>query len=80
METCESTGDQVRGRYILNQVAKEYDVSAASGAVTSSLEFFQLPTPQDSSPALKQWRDCAVYILSQFPAAQRPNYSELMSQ
>eukprot|EP00435_Cladocopium_sp_Y103_P068674 s1190_g32.t1 len=79
VEACEGSGHQIRGRYILNLVAREYDVSAASGAITSSLELFQLPIPQDSAAALKQWRDKAVYILSQLQPHQRPN-EELMSQ
>ena len=79
VEACEAEGVQVRGRFIINLISREFDTSAASGAITSSLELFQLPTPQDSVAALKQWRDKVVYILSQLPANQRPN-EELMSQ
>ena len=79
VESCESEGIQVRGRFIINLISKEFDTSVASGAITSSLELFQLPIPQDSAAALKQWRDKAVYILSQLSAAQRPG-EELMSQ
>ena len=78
VESCESEGIQVRGRFIINLISKEFDTSVASGAITSSLELFQLPIPQDSAAALKQ-RDKAVYILSQLSAAQRPG-EELMSQ
>ena len=79
VEACEAEGVQVRGRFIINLISREFDTSAASGAITSSLELFQLPTPQDSVAAVKQWRDKVVYILSQLPANQRPN-EELMSQ
>jgi hypothetical protein len=79
VESCESEGIEVRGRFIINLISKEFDTSVASGAITSSLELFQLPIPQDSAAALKQWRDKAVYILSQLSAAQRPG-EELMSQ
>ena len=79
IEACEASGTQIRGRYLSNLVSREFDTSAAAGAITSSLELFQLPVPQDSPAALKHWRDKVVYILSQLPAAQRPN-EELMSQ
>ena len=79
VESCESEGIEVRGRFIINLISKEFDTSVASGAITTSLELFQLPIPQDSAAALKQWRDKAVYILSQLSAAQRPG-EELMSQ
>ena len=79
VELCESTSQQVRGRYIVNLVSREFDTSVAAGAITSSLELFQLPVPQDSAAALRHWRDRVVYILSQLPVGQRPN-EELMSQ
>ena len=79
IESCESLNEQVRGRYILNLVSKEYDTSVAAGAITSSLELFQLPIPQDSAAALRVWHDRAVYILSQLPTNQRPTES-LMQQ
>ena len=79
VEACKAAGAQIRGRYIINQIAREYDASAAAGAITSSLELFQLPAPQDGAAALKHWRDKVVYILSQLPTAQRPN-QDLMSQ
>ena len=79
IESCESVNEQVRGRYIINLVSCEYDTSAAAGAITSSLELFQLPIPQDSAAALRVWHDRAVYILSQLPTVQRPTES-LMQQ
>ena len=79
VESCEALGSQIRGRYIINLVSKEFDTSAAAGAITSSLELFQLPTPQDSPAALKHWHDKVVYILSQLPLNQRPS-EDLMSQ
>ena len=79
VESCELSGNQIRGRYIINLVSREFGTSAAASAITSSLELFQLPTPQDSPAALKHWYDKAVYILSQLPLNQRPT-EELMSQ
>ncbi len=72
VEMCETEGKQVRGRYILNLIAREFDTSSAAGAITSSVEPFQLPNPQDSVVALKFWRDKVVYILTQLPTRDRP--------
>ena len=77
VEMCETEGKQVRGRYILNLISKEFDTSSAAGAITSSVELFQLPHPQDSVAALKVWRDKVVYILTQLPTKDRPPESML---
>lgn len=79
IEACENHNQQIRGRFLLNLISKEFDTSVAAGAITSSLELFQLPIPQDSAPALKTWHDRVVYILSQLPIGQRPT-EDLMSQ
>ena len=65
IEMCELEGKSVRGRYILNLIASEYDCSHASTSITTSLELFTLPAPQESVAGLKLWRDKVAYILSQ---------------
>ena len=73
------SGESVRGRMLINMVSSEFDTSHASTSITSSLELFQLPAPQDSATGLKNWADKVTYVLSQLPIADRPQDS-LMSQ
>lgn len=73
------SGESVRGRMLINMVSSEFDTSHASTSITSSLELFQLPAPQDSATGLKTWADKVTYVLSQLPIADRPQDS-LMSQ
>ena len=79
VEKCEMSGESVRGRMLINMVSSEFDTSHASTSITSSLELFQLPAPQDSATGLKNWADKVTYVLSQLPIADRPQDS-LMSQ
>ena len=79
VERCEMEGECIRGRVIINLVSTEFDTSHASTSITSSLELFQLPSPQDNAAGLRHWADKVTYVLSQLPVADRPQAS-LMSQ
>ncbi|CAL1128425.1 unnamed protein product [Cladocopium goreaui] len=57
LDECELGGSEVRGRVMLNYVAREYDTDRNSGAIMTALELYNLPAPQDNASALRQWRD-----------------------
>lgn len=79
VEQAEATGTQIRGRFILNMVAQEFDVGPSASAINNALELFQLPPPGDGIGALKIWRDRATYILCQIPQGEKPQ-EQLLSQ
>lgn len=79
VERCEIAGENIRGRYILNMISTEFDTANVSTSITTSLELFQLPAPQDSVQGLKHWHDKVTYILSQFSVHQRPA-DEMLTQ
>ena len=79
VEQAEATGAQIRGRFLLNMVAQEFDVGPSASAINNALELFQLQPPAEGVGALKVWRDRATYILCQIPQAERPQES-LLSQ
>ena len=72
VERCEMNGENIRGRYILNLISTEFDTANASTSITTSLELFQLPSPQQSVSGLRHWYDKVTYILSQLAVHQRP--------
>ena len=73
IEDCESCSRPLRGRVLLNFVAREFDADSTYGTVVSELELFSLPAPEGSMQSLKAWRDKVRYILSQLPTADRPS-------
>ena len=77
VERCEITGECIRGRFILNLIASEYDTAHAVTSITTSLELFQLPSPHDTVAGLKLWCDKVTYILSQLSIHDRPSDSML---
>ena len=79
LEDAEALGRPLRGRVLLNLIAREFDTDATYGAVVSELELFSLPPPEGSVASLKAWRDKARYILGQLPASERPA-EKLMSK
>ena len=79
VESCENSGQNIRGRFILNLIASEYDTTHASTSITTSIELFQLPAPHDTVAGLKLWHDKVTYILSQIPMQQRPQ-DDMLSQ
>ena len=72
VERCEISAENIRGRYILNMISTEFDTANVATSITTSLELFQLPAPQDSVQGLKHWHDKVTYILSQLSVHQRP--------
>ena len=72
VEKCEIADENVRGRYILNIIASEFDTANVATSITTSLELFQLPAPQDGVHGLRHWHDKVTYILSQLSVQQRP--------
>ena len=72
IEECETVGRPLRGRALLNFVAREFDPDSTYGTVVSELELFSLPAPEGSMQSLRAWRDKARFILSQLPTAERP--------
>ena len=64
--------EEVRGRVLLNMVAREYDIDRNTGAIMTALEIYNLPPPQENSAALKQWRDKVTFIVNQIAPADRP--------
>ena len=73
IEDCESCSRPLRGRVVVNFVAREFDADSTYGTVVSELELFSLPAPEGSMQSLKAWRDKVRYILSQLPTADRPS-------
>ena len=73
IEDCESCSRPLRGRVLLNFVAREFGADSTYGTVVSELELFSLPAPEGSMQSLKAWRDKVRYILSQLPTADRPS-------
>ena len=72
VEKCEIADENVRGRYILNIIASEFDTANVATSITTSFELFQLPAPQDGVHGLRHWHDKVTYILSQLSVQQRP--------
>ena len=60
IEECETVGRPLRGRSLLNFVAREFDPDSTYAA------------PEGSMQSLRAWRDKARFILSQLPTAERP--------
>ena len=79
VEKCEASGENIRGRYILNLIASEYDTNHATSSITTSIELFQLPAPHDTFAGLKLWHDKVTYILSQLSTSQQPP-DDMLSQ
>ena len=72
LEDSEALNRPLRGRVLLNMVAREFDTDSTYGAVVSELELFSLPPPEGSVASLKAWRDKVRYILGQLPTSERP--------
>ena len=64
LESCELSGDDVRGRATLNMIACEYDTDRNAGAILTALELYNLPPPQENGAALRQWRDRVRYVMN----------------
>ena len=72
LDECELGGSEVRGRVMLNYVAREYDTDRNSGAIMTALELYNLPAPQDNASALRQWRDKVRYVMNQIGPNDAP--------
>ena len=72
LEDSEALNRPLRGRVLLNMVAREFNTDSTYGAVVSELELFSLPPPEGSVASLKAWRDKVRYILGQLPTSERP--------
>lgn len=69
-----NSGRGLRGRHILNMVVREFDLDAALGGIISSIELFQLPSPEnDNISSLIHFRDKIQYILGQLPISEKPS-------
>ena len=79
IEECIATNSTLRGRPLLNMVVREFDLDAALGGVVSSVELFQLTSPESDLASLVHFRDKVRYILGQLPIQDRPQES-LMSK
>ena len=55
---------------MLNMVGSEYDVDSSAHAITTALELYNLPAPQDNAAALQLWRD--KIILGQISFQDQP--------
>ena len=74
LEESMNSGRGLRGRHILNMVVREYDLDSALGGIISSVELFQLPSPDnDNISSLIQFRDKIQYILGQLPISEKPS-------
>ena len=74
LEESMSSGRGLRGRHILNMVVREFDLDAALGGIISSIELFQLPSPEnDNISSLIHFRDKIQYILGQLPISEKPS-------
>ena len=72
LEEMESENRQVRGRVLLNMVCREYATDRSSGAIVTALELYQLPAPQETAAALRQWRDKVTYVMNQIAREDKP--------
>ena len=72
IEECEMCSRPLRGRVLLNYVAREFDPDATYGSVVSALEIFSLPAPEGSMASLRVWRDKLRCILNRLPMSDRP--------
>ena len=57
---------------MLNMVGSEYDVDRNAGAITTALELYNLPPPQDNAAALRLWRDKVIWVLGQINFQDQP--------
>ena len=74
LEESMNSGRGLRGRHILNMVVREFDLDAALGGIISSIELFQLPSPEnDNISSLIHFRDKIQYILGQLPISEKPS-------
>ena len=72
------TNNQVlRGRPILNMIIREFDLDGALGGVISSIELFQIPSPEGDLSSLVTFRDRVQHVLTQLPLTERPSDSML---
>jgi hypothetical protein len=65
-------GLQLRGRVLLNMIIREFDLDGALGGVVSSVELFQIPSPEGDQASLVSFRDRVQFILGQLPITDRP--------
>ena len=72
LESCDTSGVEARGRVMLNMVGSEYDVDRNAGAITTALELYNLPPPQDNAAALRLWRDKVIWVLGQISFQDQP--------
>ena len=74
LEETMLSGIGLRGRYILNMVIREFDLDSALGGIISSVELFQLPSPDnDNISSLIHFRDKIQFILGQLPISEKPS-------
>ena len=62
----------LRGRPILNIIVREFDLERSLGGMISSVELFQISSPEGDPTSLLAFRDKIQYILGQLPDAEKP--------
>ena len=62
----------LRGRPILNIIVREFDLERSLGGMISSVELFQISSPEGDPTSLLALRDKIQYILGQLPDAEKP--------
>eukprot|EP00435_Cladocopium_sp_Y103_P046209 s240_g13.t1 len=72
LEESMTRGLQLRGRVLLNMIIREFDLDGALGGVVSSVELFQIPSPEGDQASLISFRDRVQFILGQLPITDRP--------
>ena len=72
LEESMTQGLQLRGRVLLNMIIREFDLDGALGGVVSSVELFQIPSPEGDQASLVSFRDRVQFILGQLPITDRP--------
>ena len=72
LEESMARGLPLRERVLSNMIIREFDLDGALGGVVSSVELFQIPSPEGDQASLVSFRDRVQFILGQLPNTDRP--------
>ena len=73
LEECAMDGTPARGRYMINMLAKTFDLDKHRGALLTQLQVLQIPLEGFSVPQLTTFRQKVTYALNSVPKSDRPN-------
>ena len=73
IEQCTMNSRPARGRYMINMLAKTFDLDKHRGALLTQLQVLQIPLEGFGTSQLTTFRQKVIYALNAVPEADRPD-------